>query len=97
VFMIECQLHHVIEALKRRAARIEVRREAQDRWNHEVQEALAGSVWNTGGCGSWYLDPNGNNPIMWPHQTFTFRRRLRQFQPADYSLAAAEEPAAVTA
>jgi cyclohexanone monooxygenase len=95
--MIECQLHYVVEALKRRPARIEVRREAQDRWNQEVQEALSNSVWNTGGCASWYLDEQGYNPIMWPHQTFTFRRRLREFQPADYTLAAATEPAAVTA
>jgi cation diffusion facilitator CzcD-associated flavoprotein CzcO len=92
VFMIECQLHYVMDALKRRADRIEVRREAQDRWNAEVQEALRDSVWNTGGCASWYLDQNGDNPIMWPRQTFTFRRRLREFQPADYALEASAEP-----
>jgi cation diffusion facilitator CzcD-associated flavoprotein CzcO len=101
VFMIECQLHYVMEALRaaraRRADRVEVRPEAQQRWNDEVQEALRGSVWNTGGCASWYLDEKGNNPIMWPHQTFTFRQRLREFQPADYALSAASEPAPVTA
>jgi cation diffusion facilitator CzcD-associated flavoprotein CzcO len=101
VFMIECQLHYVMEALKaagaRRADRVEVRREAQDRWNEELQEALRDSVWNTGGCASWYLDDKGHNPIMWPHQTFTFRRRLRQFQPADYALSTASEQTPVTA
>jgi cation diffusion facilitator CzcD-associated flavoprotein CzcO len=86
VFMIECQLHYVMEALKGRPARIEVRRDTQERWNAEIQEALNGSVWNTGGCASWYLDANGDNPIMWPHQTFTFRKQLREFEPSEYEL-----------
>jgi cation diffusion facilitator CzcD-associated flavoprotein CzcO len=92
IFMMEAQAHHVVEALKaargRGAARVEVRREAQDAWSEWVQDELRDSVWNTGGCASWYLDPSGDNPIMWPGQTFTYHRRLRRFEAADYTLAA---------
>jgi cation diffusion facilitator CzcD-associated flavoprotein CzcO len=87
VFMIESQLHYVIEALKAaRGGRLEVRRVVQESWNAEIQRALEGSVWNSGGCASWYLDANGDNPIMWPHQTFTFRRQLRDFELSEYEL-----------
>ena len=90
VFMIEAQLNHVVGAVEavrghdRGAA--EVRREAQDAWNADVQRRLAGSVWNTGGCASWYLDSSGDNPIMWPGQTFTFWQRTHRFRAADYAL-----------
>jgi cation diffusion facilitator CzcD-associated flavoprotein CzcO len=86
VFMAESQLSYVIDALKtmRRdgSAAVEVRREVQDAWNAEIQEKLAGTVWNTGGCVNWYMDRNGDNPIMWPGFTFTFRRLTRRFDPA---------------
>ena len=29
-------------------------------WNHKVQERMRRTVWNTGGCTSWYLDAKGN-------------------------------------
>jgi cation diffusion facilitator CzcD-associated flavoprotein CzcO len=88
VFMAESQLRHVVGALKAMRgggiAALEVRQDAQDAWNSEIQERLARTVWNTGGCASWYLDRNGDNPIMWPGFTFSFRRRTRRFDPDAY-------------
>jgi cation diffusion facilitator CzcD-associated flavoprotein CzcO len=104
VFMAESQLRYVIDALKtmRRqgSAAVEVRPEAQDAWNADVQERLRKTVWNTGGCASWYLDRNGDNPIMWPGFTFTFRRMTRSFDPAAHralspAASASREPEAV--
>jgi cation diffusion facilitator CzcD-associated flavoprotein CzcO len=86
VFIAESQLSYVLDALQtmRRDgnAAVEVRREVEDAWNADVQERLRKTVWNTGGCASWYLDRNGNNPIMWPGFTFTFRKLTRRFDPA---------------
>jgi cation diffusion facilitator CzcD-associated flavoprotein CzcO len=86
VFMSESQLAYVLDALRtmRRdgTAAVEVRRDVQDAWNAEVQERLQKTVWNTGGCASWYIDRNGDNPIMWPGFTFSFRRQARRFDPA---------------
>ena len=88
VFMAESQLNYVVGALEsmRRdgAAAIEVRRDVQDAWNDEVQQKLEKTVWNTGGCASWYIDRNGDNPIMWPGFTFSFRQMTRRFEPADH-------------
>ncbi|HYP48296.1 MAG TPA: NAD(P)/FAD-dependent oxidoreductase, partial [Thermoleophilaceae bacterium] len=75
VYMLESQIHYVLQGLRllrRGAARsLEVRASVQRAYNEELQSRLAGTVWNTGGCSSWYFDANGRNSIMWPD--FTFR------------------------
>jgi cation diffusion facilitator CzcD-associated flavoprotein CzcO len=99
VYMLESQMNYATDALRTMralgGAEFEVRAEAQAAYNDEIQERLAASVWNTGGCGSWYLDRNGRNSIQWPGFTFEYRRRTRRFDAAAYRLAAARrfEPA----
>jgi cation diffusion facilitator CzcD-associated flavoprotein CzcO len=88
VFMIESQIEHLMRALdemeRRGAASIEVRAEAQERFNREIQERMPPTVWNSGGCSSWYIDRNGVNTTIWPDFTFRFRRLARQLAPGDY-------------
>ena len=101
VYMIESQVAHVVDALRvmreRGAETIEVRREAQDRYNAELERKLAGTVWNSG-CASWYLDRTGRNATIWPDWTWRFRRRVARLDPADYRLEAPVAlPAAVPA
>ena len=55
----------------------------QDDFNEEVQRRLRGTVWNAGGCRSYYLDRNGRNSTIFPGSTMELRRRLR-FAPRDY-------------
>ena len=92
VYMLESQIRYVMEALtamrERGAAELEVTRDAQRRWNEWVQERMAGTVWDTGGCSSWYLDSNGRNSVNWPDFTFKFRR-VSTFDPSDHRLAPA--------
>ena len=61
---------------------VEVRQEDQDAYNLALRQRLAGTVWTSGGCGSWYLDPDGGTSIIWPGYTWQFRRALRAFDPA---------------
>jgi hypothetical protein len=90
VYMIESQIAHVMGALaameRRRADMIDVRPDVQRLYNDELQRRLARTVWSQGGCNSWYLDANGRNTTLWPSFTFSFRRRARRFDPADYEL-----------
>jgi cation diffusion facilitator CzcD-associated flavoprotein CzcO len=90
VYMIESQLHYLMDCLSfmERSGLdiVGVREEVQRRYNEEVQRRLQGTVWNSGGCVSWYLDEHGHNPTIWPGPTWAFRRRLRRFQPGDYDL-----------
>lgn len=87
VFMIESQIRYVAEALRtvrrRGADAIVPRAEVQHAYNEDVQRKLAGSVWNTGGCQSWYLDEHGNNRTLWPGYTWRYwlsTRRLREIE-----------------
>ncbi|MGN2636136.1 flavin-containing monooxygenase [Nocardia takedensis] len=88
VYMIESQINYIADALAtvdRLGLRtVEVRREAQDAYNADLQTKLVKSVWNTGGCASWYLDKHGNNTTLWPDFTFEFRRLTKKFDVAAY-------------
>jgi cation diffusion facilitator CzcD-associated flavoprotein CzcO len=88
VIMIEAQVAHVtgaLEALRQRgAAVVEVRPEVARGWAAEIQAKAAPTVWNSGGCSSWYLDEAGRNTTLWPDYTFRFVRRTREFDPDDY-------------
>ena len=91
VYMLESQANYVVSALNemkhRRVAAVEVDEAAQRQHNSWVDSALDGTVWNAGGCSSWYLDANGRNSTMWPTYTFKFRNKTREFDVANYRLA----------
>jgi cation diffusion facilitator CzcD-associated flavoprotein CzcO len=88
VVMIEAQIAYVAAALRhmRRndVATLEVRPDVQSAYNDEVQQRLQGTVWNSGGCRSWYLDRNGRNSTIWPGSTWSFRTRSRRFRAEDF-------------
>ena len=92
VFMIEAQLNYLmgaLEAMERHGAtRIEVRPDACDAYNQHVQARLDGTVWNTGGCASWYIDRNGRNSTIWPYFTWRFWQQTRRFDEVAYELTA---------
>ncbi|MBO0846251.1 MAG: NAD(P)/FAD-dependent oxidoreductase [Nocardioides sp.] len=88
VFIIEAQVAYIRDAVRtmRREgyAAVEPHVGAQRRWNANLQRRMKHTVWNTGGCSSWYLDSHGRNTTLWPKATFTFRRLLSRFDPAAY-------------
>ncbi len=88
IFMIESQVNYVvsaIRAMKQRPIRsLEVREDVQDQYSQLLQRRLARSVWNTGGCASWYVDKHGVNTTIWPGSSYTFRRITRKFDVEDY-------------
>jgi len=90
VFMIESQLNYVLDALRtmdaRGAGSIDVRPDVQARYSAAIQKRLRNTVWNTGGCASWYLDHTGRNTTLWPGFTWPFRRLLRRFDADHYEL-----------
>jgi cation diffusion facilitator CzcD-associated flavoprotein CzcO len=88
VYMIESQLEHVMRCLdeleRRGAASVEVTPEAQERFNQAVQERMPPTVWNSGGCASWYIDRTGVNSTIWPGLTWRFRLLAKAIRPDDY-------------
>ena len=90
VLMIEAQVGHVLKALdaldKGGFGALEPRQDVQETYNERLQADLSKTVWNRGGCQSWYLDERGRNTTLWPTFTFTFMRQLDRFDPAEYVL-----------
>jgi cation diffusion facilitator CzcD-associated flavoprotein CzcO len=89
VFMIESQIRYVADAIaavdRHGAQALAPTRAAQDRFNGELQEKLAGSVWNTGGCRSWYLDEHGYNRVLWSGFTWQYWLTNRRLKESEYT------------
>ena len=66
--------------------------DSQRAYNRKVQKDLQGTVWNTGGCSSYYLDKNGFNSVGFPWSTLEMQRLLKDFDAGSYSLTPASQP-----
>ena len=99
VFMIESQINYLVDAIatidKYDIGTIEVRKDKQDKYNKDLQAAMSKSVWNNGGCASWYMDKHGNNTTLWPGFTFQFRNATKHFDLAAYRSVATSDLGAV--
>ena len=88
--VLESQLRLVVDAVGRALeedwAAVDVRADVQQRYNHALQEALAGTVYNAGGCSSYYLDVTGRNSFSWPWSTGRLQRTVGGFDPADFQV-----------
>lgn len=88
VIIIEAQLNYILDALKQvhqhKIKTIDVDPESQVQFNRKVQDALQDSVWNTGGCQSYFIDVNGRNSTIWPWSTFEMRHQLSRFDLSQY-------------
>ncbi|MDG4826538.1 NAD(P)/FAD-dependent oxidoreductase [Asanoa sp. WMMD1127] len=83
VFMIECQLDHLL-GLLRHVGRSgggawEPTPAAQARYVDFVDRRMAGTVWQSGGCHSWYQDRTGRVSALWPGHTWSYWLRTRRF------------------
>jgi cation diffusion facilitator CzcD-associated flavoprotein CzcO len=91
VFMIESQIRYVAKAIaavdKSGARALAPSRRAQDEFNAELQGDLATTVWNTGGCRSWYLDDHGVNRTLWSGMTWQYWLATRRFRRSEYEFA----------
>jgi hypothetical protein len=91
VVMFEGQINYALGAMREMRARgaktIEVKPQAQEGYNRDIQKRLENSVWNSGGCSSWYLDRHGVNTVIWPDFTWRFRLRTQKFEPDKFVLA----------
>jgi cation diffusion facilitator CzcD-associated flavoprotein CzcO len=88
--LMEMQIQYLIATLRtlerEGIASADVRPAVQQAFNEEVQRRLRGTVWNVGGCASYYFDANGRNSTIFPGSTIELRRRLSSFEPLDHEL-----------
>ncbi|MFJ9179598.1 flavin-containing monooxygenase [Streptomyces sp. NPDC102360] len=101
ILMIEAQLNYLADYMRQlhvlggRVA-LNPRETAVTGWNNRVQDRMKRTVWNTGGCNSWYLDANGVNTTVWPGTTTEFRHATRHVDVGEYEVVRAPAPAAPT-
>jgi cation diffusion facilitator CzcD-associated flavoprotein CzcO len=97
VFTTEAHVNYVIQCLREMDARglqtVEVRPDVYDAFSRATDERLSASVWNRGGCASWYLDENGRNGVWWPGFMGSLWRRTRRFDLSEYRVEPARAPA----
>jgi cation diffusion facilitator CzcD-associated flavoprotein CzcO len=89
VFMIESQAEYILSSIHAMRANrwklVDVREDAQAKYNARLGARLANTVWATG-CKSWYQTRTGKNTTLWPGFTWEFRMRTRRFDPPDYEV-----------
>ena len=88
ILMIEAQVGYIMQALKalkeKGAKYTDVKKEVEKEYNNDLQARLAKTVWQSGGCMSWYQTKSGKNVTLWPGFTFTFMRKTKHFEPDKY-------------
>jgi cation diffusion facilitator CzcD-associated flavoprotein CzcO len=87
--IVEAQLRHTVavtRTLRSAGTSLSVRPEVQAAFNADVQAALPGTVYQSGGCSSYYTDVNGRNSFSWPFSTGRLRSRVGEFREADYEI-----------
>jgi cation diffusion facilitator CzcD-associated flavoprotein CzcO len=95
VLMIEAQLQLILQAIDRAGENgtIEVRQEAQDRYNAQIQSDLQETVW-AGSCSSWYKREDGLISTLYPYSARTYQKDHRRLIEEDFSVMAGGSPAA---
>ena len=91
VLMIEAQVRYTMNCLKLMKSRkhrvLEVRPEIQNRFVDEIYRRMSGTVWQSGGCHSWYQDQQtGEITTLWPGSVVSYLRRMRSVSRSDYEL-----------
>ncbi len=88
--LAEAQLDYIIDGLwkirEKGISRLTVKPSVLKQHNERVQKNLQTTVFNAGGCSSYYLDQNGRNFAAWPWSLGALKRRLNAFRLKDYEV-----------
>lgn len=95
IMMFESQIQYIGRAMKRAidaGGFIEPTPQAQAKYSTDIDALTEGTVWTSGGCRSWYLDPSGRNSNLWPGSVLGYRSRTVRFDPQDHLVRTSERP-----
>ncbi len=92
LLMAEAQIGYVLSLIEEvrsgRLERVEVEEDVARAYDQTIQRRLDRTVWNTGGCTSWYRGPDGRNATLWPGSTIEYRLRTRRPRAEDFKFSA---------
>ncbi|CAF1541262.1 unnamed protein product [Rotaria sp. Silwood1] len=88
VIMIESQINYIAEAFfymnKNNIRSINIKQDVHEKYNQDIQLRLKRTVWQKGGCHSWYQDAKGNNTSLWPDFTWIYILLMKNFDYENY-------------
>jgi hypothetical protein len=85
VYILEAGARLVADAVGRvgrRGGTLEVRPEAERRFNDEISAELEQTVWTQ--CGSYFRSPAGRIVTQWPYKEIEYARRTWRVRPRDW-------------
>ena len=87
--MIEAQINYIVEALlymqENNVRTVDVKEKVYNEYNRSIQSKLKNTVWQVGGCQSWYKDAKGNNTTIWPDFTWVYILLMKNFDFKNYN------------
>lgn len=88
--LAEAQLDYIVDGLQQVKAKdiskFTIKPTVLRRHNDDVQKHLQTTVFNSGGCKSYYLDANGRNFAAWPWSLATLKQRLSSLKLPEYDV-----------
>ena len=88
--LAEAQLDYIVDGLlqmqARQISKLNVKPSVVYEHNQLVQQNLQTTVFNSGGCKSYYLDANGRNFAAWPWSLKKLKQRLSGLNLSDYEV-----------
>ena len=98
--LAEAQLDYIIDGLKQMKAnnisKLTIKADILAKDNARIQKHLQKTVFNSGGCKSYYLDQNGRNFAAWPWSLKVLKQRLAHLDLNDYTVEYAQERQKIT-
>ncbi|MFX5100435.1 cyclohexanone monooxygenase, partial [Acinetobacter baumannii] len=88
--LAEAQLDYIVDGLlkikNKGISKLNVKSDVIKKHNDLVQKHLQTTVFNSGGCKSYYLDANGRNFAAWPWSLKKLKQRLKKLDLKDYDV-----------
>jgi cation diffusion facilitator CzcD-associated flavoprotein CzcO len=90
VIMIEAQVRYIVDLLRKMRTEgiwaVAPKPAAHDAYSAELARKMAHTVWQEGGCKSWYMDAQGRNTTLWPGSVLSYRDTTKAASLADYEV-----------
>lgn len=91
IFVIESQMQYIMNSIKlikeKKLKSLEVKAEAENKYTQHIHSEMKKTVWQQGGCHSWYQSKSGHIIAMYPGFSFTYRRLTSNFRKDHHLLA----------
>jgi cation diffusion facilitator CzcD-associated flavoprotein CzcO len=88
IHVLESQFNYICDYITKSKANniryLEIKPEVNNKYQSELHKRLDGTVWQQGGCQSWYQTKAGKNTNNWPGMTVSYRLKTKSVNLSDY-------------